>query len=339
MTKPTKPTVPPAPSRSNPGATFSQTADTFAAFQSVFADYLDATAEFVDDRADAALAAALGGSLPPLTGQTGRFLRVASPTSVTFSPDLIQDASGNLGLGVVPSAWLSTVRAIQLGTGGSISNWTGSSGSLGLGANFYNDGSGAARYINTAAAAQFIVNTGSFSWFTAPSGTAGQPITFTQAMTLDASGNLAVIGRINGAIIANDAGQIGWFAMSTPPTGWLKANGAAVSRTTYAALFGAIGTTYGAGDGSTTFNLPDLRGEFLRAWDDGRGVDAGRVFGSAQSQDIQSHSHSIQIRQFNTNVGNGATSTILSGASFNTDAFGGTETRPRNIALLACIKF
>jgi hypothetical protein len=76
MTKPTKPTVPPAPSRSNPGPVFSQTADTFAAFQAPFADYLDALAGFVDDRADEALAAAIAGDLPSLTGQGGSFLRV-----------------------------------------------------------------------------------------------------------------------------------------------------------------------------------------------------------------------------------------------------------------------
>jgi hypothetical protein len=75
MTKPTKPTVPPAPSRANPGPVFSQTADNFAAFQAPFADYLDALAEFVDERADEALAAALAGDLPPLTGQGGSFAR------------------------------------------------------------------------------------------------------------------------------------------------------------------------------------------------------------------------------------------------------------------------
>ena len=58
---------------------------------------------------------------------------------------------------------------------------------------------------------------------------------------------------------ANLVGQVAAFAMDTPPTGWLVANGAAVSRTTYAELFAAIGTVWGSGDGSTTFNLPDLR--------------------------------------------------------------------------------
>ena len=83
--------------------------------------------------------------------------------------------------------------------------------------------------------------------------------------------------------IAAPTGSVYTFAGSTVPTGWLKCNGALLSRTTYAALFAVIGTTYGAGDGSTTFALPDLRGEFVRGFDDGRGVDAGRTLGSAQA--------------------------------------------------------
>lgn len=78
------------------------------------------------------------------------------------------------------------------------------------------------------------------------------------------------------------AGTVVFVPQSSAPAGYMKANGAAVSRTTYAALFAAVGTTFGAGDGSTTFNLPDLRGEFLRCLDDGRGLDTGRALGSAQ---------------------------------------------------------
>ena len=90
---------------------------------------------------------------------------------------------------------------------------------------------------------------------------------------------------------ANGVGQVVYFAMTSAPVGWLKANGAAVSRETYAALFAAIGTSFGVGDGSTTFNLPDLRGSFLRGWDDGRGVDGGRVFGSIQESANKYHDH------------------------------------------------
>lgn len=75
------------------------------------------------------------------------------------------------------------------------------------------------------------------------------------------------------------------------PAGYLYCDGRAVSRTTYAALFNVIGTRFGAGDGSTTFNLPDWRGVFMRGWDDGRGLDSARVFGVQQSGQNKSHAH------------------------------------------------
>lgn len=137
------------------------------------------------------------------------------------------------------------------------------------------------------------------------------------------------------------AGMVAHFASSTAPNGWLKANGAAVSRATYAALFSSIGTTFGSGDGATSFNLPDLRGEFIRGWDDSRGIDAGRYFGGLQLDEIKSHTHNISFRSDNT----AGTSSIEGNSSLGTlsntatSATGGTETRPRNVALLACIKY
>ncbi len=68
-------------------------------------------------------------------------------------------------------------------------------------------------------------------------------------------------------------GEVASFAMNTCPAGWLAADGTAYSRSTYAGLFGKISTTWGTGDGSTTFNVPDFRGSFLRGWDNGRGFD------------------------------------------------------------------
>jgi len=147
-------------------------------------------------------------------------------------------------------------------------------------------------------------------------------------------------------------GEVAFFARSTAPTGFLKANGAAVSRTTYATLFAAIGATFGVGDGSTTFNLPDLRGEFLRGWDDSRGVDVSRVFGSAQADAMQGHRHSplsgTGFVEYGSGGGGspGSTNGPADATTGNpvTDTVNGTprtgsETRPRNVALLACIKF
>ena len=154
----------------------------------------------------------------------------------------------------------------------------------------------------------------------------------------DAAGARANLG----AAIASagvPAGAVMSFATNSPPTGWLKANGATVSSTTYAALFAAIGSTFNVGGEPVgQFRLPDLRGEFVRGWDDGRGVDASRVFGSGQTDEFRSHTHTFTNQQ---NNGSGASAgSGFAGAQFsgNTGAAGGAETRPRNIALLACIK-
>jgi phage-related tail fiber protein len=135
------------------------------------------------------------------------------------------------------------------------------------------------------------------------------------------------------------AGSVIWFADSAAPTGYLKANGAEISRTTYDNLFTAIGTTFGTGDGSTTFDLPDLRGEFIRGWDDGRSVDSDRSFGSAQADELKSHGHYRQVLAApGTGGGTAPYITGSTDGAYN-GLFGGAETRPRNIALLACIKF
>ena len=120
----------------------------------------------------------------------------------------------------------------------------------------------------------------------------------------------------------------------------MECSGAAVSRTTYSALFAITGTTFGTGDGSTTFNLPNLRGEFIRGWDNSRGVDSGRAFGSSQTDDYKSHSHTVTSYSSLNSTGAGRPYEISAGtnSSFSTNASGGTETRPRNIALLPCIK-
>ena len=139
----------------------------------------------------------------------------------------------------------------------------------------------------------------------------------------------------------NIVGEVAFFARNTAPEGWLKANGAAVSRTTYSALFAEIGTTYGSGDGSTTFELPDMRGEFPRGWDDGRGVDSGRSFGTAQTDEFKSHTHGVDVSVQNTSNPADTAARIATGflRFKDTTSRGGVETRPRNIALLACIKF
>lgn len=162
------------------------------------------------------------------------------------------------------------------------------------------------------------------------------------------------------------SGEVAAFARNTCPAGWLAADGTAVSRTTYANLYAAIGTTWGVGNGVTTFNVPDFRGEFLRGWDNGRGVDTGRTFASTQTDRIKDHWHYV----FNTDHdGENATLSITASnyAMGQTDYTGSTyfqytihgsntvptrartssapsgtsatETAPRNVAVLYCLRY
>ena len=106
-----------------------------------------------------------------------------------------------------------------------------------------------------------------------------------------ANGSSAYWSQFSGLAAGSDVGDVKTVAAEEPPFGWLKCNGDVVSRTQYAALFEVIGTRFGAGNGSTTFGLPDLRGEFVRGWDDGHGIDPGRELGSAQEGQNASHAH------------------------------------------------
>lgn len=146
-------------------------------------------------------------------------------------------------------------------------------------------------------------------------------------------------------------GEVKMWATNAAPTGYLECDGAAVSRTTYAALFAVIGTAWGTGDGSTTFNVPDMRGEFPRGWDHGRGVDTGRAFASAQQDAFQGHWHEsygdgLNVTSGAVNVVRATAGTLISNSPVRdatTDGTNGTprtaaETRPRNKALMFIIK-
>ena len=165
--------------------------------------------------------------------------------------------------------------------------------------------------------------------------------------------------------IAAPTGSVYTFAGATVPTGWLKCNGALLSRTTYAALFAVIGTAYGAGDGSTTFALPDLRGEFVRGFDDARGVDSGRALGSKQGDAIRNLSGEVRFQTVDGNDqlvwlssgvfshgadavlgGHNQIASVASGSweqvlSFSADKVVPTaaENRPRNVAMHYIIKY
>lgn len=149
--------------------------------------------------------------------------------------------------------------------------------------------------------------------------------------------NYQVGDRIN-PFYAVPVGTILPFAGSSIPAGWLECAGQVLSRATYPDLFAAIGTTYGAAT-SETFNLPDLRGEFLRGWDNGKGVDPGRALGSAQGWNAPKEpGYRINNISSGLNFANGpyVSGHLVTDATFLTG--NSNETRPRNVAVRFCIR-
>ena len=136
-------------------------------------------------------------------------------------------------------------------------------------------------------------------------------------------------------------GAIAVWPTTTAPSGWSLCDGSPLSRTTDAALFEVIGTTFGTGDGSSTFNKPDLRGKFVRGWDNGAGVDPGRGFATYQADDNKAHTHSGVVRLDpgqNTAISlNRVRYWTAEWATGRNDApftnATGTESRPKNIAM------
>jgi microcystin-dependent protein len=164
-------------------------------------------------------------------------------------------------------------------------------------------------------------------------------------------------------------GTIIWYPNTVPPAGYLIADGSVLNRTTYAALFAVVGTTFNrGGEFSTEFRIPDLRGEFVRGFDGGRGIDVGRTFGSfedfatARPKKTDQSSRLVENAGGGTNIANGTAPNVLgfarvtktgenltcngvdtAGSGWEVDQLnvldGDEETRPRNIALQPCIKW
>lgn len=158
----------------------------------------------------------------------------------------------------------------------------------------------------------------------------------------------------NNAGFAENAGEVFAHTGSTCPTGTLAADGSAISRTTYADLFKAMGTVHGTGDGSTTFNLPDYRGRFLRGVNGASsndpdsssrtamatGGNTGNNVGSVQADAFASHNHTIPSA--NAGGAGGNAGAVNAGGTintaFNSQSAGGNETRPKNAYVNYCVR-
>lgn len=182
------------------------------------------------------------------------------------------------------------------------------------------------------------------------------------ALSADATGRLkmadgfvttAKIGtaQVTAAKLAADlvwpVGMIVPFGGESVPTGWFECNGAAVSRTTYAALYTQLSTLWGVGNGTTTFNIPDLRGYFLRGWDHGATNDpdsasrtGGDHVGSVQADALKSHTHTLGGYQCTVAAGSAYYVMKTAGAvTFTSNSTGGNETRPKNKYVMFIIKY
>jgi microcystin-dependent protein len=170
---------------------------------------------------------------------------------------------------------------------------------------------------------------------------------------LNDSGKLpAVDGSLLTGISAGmPTGSVIAVASETVPAGYLECNGAAVSRTAYADLFAVIGIAHGYGDNSTTFNLPDYRGRFLRGWAHGSTMDpdrnsrtamntggaTGDHVGTVQDDQFEWHKHAALVYTTPGNMGLPAGSSTRTGG--DTSGVGGNETRPTNANVMFCIKY
>ena len=184
-----------------------------------------------------------------------------------------------------------------------------------------------ASYIKTGSDVGGVLTWGAWAQLTSTDGKAMQAVSVDYAVSSGYANNAA---DLLGAIIVQ--------AADITPTGWLYCNGAAISRTAYSALFGRIGTLYGAGDGWSTFNIPDLRGVFLRGQDAGRGIDPNRVLGSFQWDELRSHAHSYD-RCPAAGYGTGGYPGSAGPSSATSGYTGGAETRPVNVAVHYMIKY
>lgn len=300
-------------------------------------------------------------------GTGGLFIFTYEPAPIVFSTSSTErmriNSSGNVGIGTTnPNAKLTVNSSGSDEASISLRNNAGNYYTL------WNDNGSSLLNFQYGGVTKMVMNSsGNVGIGTTNPGTALEV-----SGTISATNISATSLTVNGVAVTGGggggsgvpSGAVMSFAMSSCPTGWLKANGAAVSRVTYASLFTAIGTTFGTGDGSTTFNVPELRGEFIRGLDDARGIDASRALGSAQSSQNLAHTHTGTADSAGAHTHSesgsvtsspaynggspgssgprfGTTTTGSAGAHTHTltiNSDGGTEARPRNIALLYCIK-
>ena len=147
-----------------------------------------------------------------------------------------------------------------------------------------------ARYANAKNTLVFVLLSDGKTWFVIPNNGSGQANVLAQWQ--QDGGNIGpFVPPVPGGVVP--PGSLIWYSSTFIPTGYLLCDGSDVKRLQYQKLFATIGTTFGEGNGRTTFNLPDLRGKMVRGWGPVNSVDPQRVFGSNQGDLLGQHRHSI----------------------------------------------
>jgi len=278
----------------------------------------------------------------------GPAIRVQDETDPDSSPFVV-DSTGNVGIGIASPANKLDVAggAIQISTAGGTARTVISADATD---SIFEASSTRNFTVKTNSATRLTINA-TDATSTVPIVLPGVPTSALQAATK------SYVDGLTGA----PAGVIMAFAGTAAPTGFLSCDGSAVSRSTYATLFTAIGTTWGSGDGSTTFNVPDLRGMFVR----GTGTNATGSSSGAVGPSVGSYAADTYLNHTHTDsghthpylaptrggaagpggVGSGyapptdSTYNTSSGtANIQTSTTGGTETKPKNYGVLYIIK-
>ena len=319
---------------------------------------------------------------------------IAAHTSGVFATDLaankwalIFDLTDAINASTAAAASASAAAASQIAAANSATAAAGSASTASTAAT--NAGNSATAAGNSATAASGSASAASTSASNAAtsatnaaaSASAANTSASNAATSATNANNSAIAAAASAATIANDKVQPGaleFYLTTSAPAGRLKANGALADVAVYSALTTAIycgdannaTATWGYRTNSTDtvrsttgthIRLPDWRGEFTRAFDDGRGVDSGRSLWASQAQAIQSHTHTVNdpghLHAISGgisiwDVSNGTTGMTGGGTSGYTSkqadanvtgitiqSTGGTETRPRNMTALACIKY
>lgn len=219
------------------------------------------------------------GGIPPDIRDFNGFLNILSAwaqwltgSAITAWDSAWSAAVGGYPLGAVVGSATTPGSVFRSTTDNNVTN--PDSGGLGWTNFFPQSITGNAGTATRLATVRSISMTGDVSW----------------TVNFDGSGNVTAAASVTPS--AGVPPGVTWmYAANSAPAGWLICNGAAINRVTYAALFGVIGTAYGPGDGSTTFNIPNMLGQFPRGFDSGSTIDPARVFGTTQGFALENHNH------------------------------------------------